>query len=109
MYLHGTLGLCILYEMSSFHEMSLKNEFTSSILSVSPTPFLTHYHTMPHFSALKMYTAAVENIVRKGEIACNKQILLISQCFLPLYSTYFLFQLNALENVVCNLFQFELV
>ena len=26
---------------------------------------------------------AVENIVRKGEIACNKQFLLISQCFLP--------------------------
>ena len=26
---------------------------------------------------------AVENIVRKGEIACNKQLLLFSQCFLP--------------------------
>ena len=25
---------------------------------------------------------AVENIVRKGEIACNKQFLLFSQCFL---------------------------
>ena len=25
----------------------------------------------------------VENIVRKGEIACNKQFLLFSQCFLP--------------------------
>ena len=31
---------------------------------------LTHYHTMPHFDALKTYIA-VENIVRKGEIACN--------------------------------------
>ena len=37
---------------------------------------------MPHFDALKIccYT---ENIVRKGEIACNKQFLLFSQCFLP--------------------------
>ena len=26
---------------------------------------------------------AVENIVRKGEIACNKQFLLFTQCFLP--------------------------
>ena len=25
----------------------------------------------------------MENIVRKGEIACNKQFLLYSQCFLP--------------------------
>ena len=26
---------------------------------------------------------AVENIAKKGEIACNKQFLLFSQCFLP--------------------------
>ena len=26
---------------------------------------------------------AVKNIVRKGEIACNKHFLLFSQCFLP--------------------------
>ena len=42
---------------------------------------LTHYHTILHFDALKMYSC--ENIVRKGEIACNKQFLLFSQCFLP--------------------------
>ena len=30
---------------------------------------LTHYHTIPHFDALKKYIA-VENIVRKGETAC---------------------------------------
>ena len=44
---------------------------------------LTHYHTMSHFDALKIYIA-VENIVRKGEIACSRQFLLFSQCF-PLY------------------------
>ena len=42
---------------------------------------LTHCHTMPHFDALKIYSCG--NIVRKGEIACNKQFLLFSQCFLP--------------------------
>ena len=30
---------------------------------------------------------AVENIVRKGEIACKKQFFLFSQCFLFLYGT----------------------
>ena len=40
---------------------------------------LIHYYTMPHFDGY----VAVENIVGKGEIACNKQLLLFSQCFLP--------------------------
>ena len=31
------------------------------------------------------YHIAVENIVRKGEIACHKQFLLFSQCFPQLY------------------------
>ena len=48
---------------------------------------LTHYHKcrilMP-----KRYIA-VENIVRKGEIACNKQFLLFSQCFLPYMALIF--------------------
>ena len=47
---------------------------------------------------------AVENIVTKGEIVCNKQFLLFSQCFLPDMALFFI--LSALENVVCNLFQF---
>ena len=41
---------------------------------------LIPYHTMPHFDALQII--AVENIVRKGEIDCNKQFFLFSQCFL---------------------------
>ena len=32
---------------------------------------------------------AVENIVRKRQIACNKQFLLSSQCFSILHGTYF--------------------
>ena len=44
---------------------------------------LTHYHTIPNFDALKTDYIAVENIVRKGEIACNMQFLLFLQCFLP--------------------------
>ena len=35
---------------------------------------------------------AAENIVRKGEIACNKQLLLFSQCFLPYLTFMFHFK-----------------
>ena len=52
---------------------------------------LTLYHTMPYFDALNIYIP-VENIVRKGEIACNKQFLLFSQCFLPYMSLIFHFK-----------------
>ena len=55
---------------------------------------LTHYHTIAHFDTLKIYIV-VENIVRKGEIACNKQFLLLSQSFLP-YIWHLFFILNAL-------------
>ena len=34
----------------------------------------------------------MENIVRKGEIACNKQFLLFSQCFLPYMTLIFHFK-----------------
>ena len=46
----------------------------------------------------------MENIVGKGESACNKQFLLFSQCFLLYMTLFFIF--NALLNVVCNLFHF---
>ena len=45
---------------------------------------------MPHFDALKYIT--VENIVRKGELACNKQFLLLSQCFLHYMTLIFHFK-----------------
>ena len=44
----------------------------------SMNSFLTHNHNKMHLRYI-----AVENIVRKGEIACNKQFILFSQCFLP--------------------------
>ena len=47
---------------------------------------------MPHFDALKMYII-VENIVRKGEIACNKQFLLFS-VFSTQYDSCFLFYIH---------------
>ena len=34
----------------------------------------------------------MKNIVRKGEIACNKQFLLFSQCFLPYLALIFHFK-----------------
>ena len=48
----------------------------------------THYHAIPHFEALYI---AVENIVGKREIACNKQFLFFSQCFLLYMSRFFFF------------------
>ena len=48
--------------------------------AVTLSPFLlTHYHTMPHFEALKIYS-------------CNKQFLLFSQCFLPYMAHIFHFK-----------------
>ena len=44
--------------------------------------WLIHYHTIPHFDALKTYSC--ENIVRKGEIACNKQFLPSHNVFYPI-------------------------
>ena len=49
----------------------------------------------------------MENIVRKGEVACNKQFLLFSECFLPIW--YLFFIVNALQNAVRNLFQFVII
>ena len=57
---------------------------------------------MPYFDAPKIYTVAVENVVRKGEITCNKQFLLFSQCFPPYMALIFHFK----YTVVCNMFQF---
>ena len=50
---------------------------------------LIPYLTMPHFDALRLYSCG--NIVRKGEIACNKQFLLFSQCFFyPIWHLFFI-------------------
>ena len=54
------------------------------------TNALTHYDMMPHFDTQRYI--AVENIVRKGEIACNKQFLHFSQCFLPCMAIIFPFK-----------------
>ena len=62
------LGSCCLLKQSSF--FSMPHHFRK--------PITTHCHILMH----SRYTA-VENIVRKGEIACYKQFLLFSQCFLP--------------------------
>ena len=63
---------------------------------------LTQYCILMHLRYI-----AMENIVRKKEIACNNQYLLFSQCFLP-----YIFHLKCTLKCclhVCNLFQFGLV
>ena len=64
----------------------LKDDWSSQVKlgiclveSVKVLPITTQHHILTH----KRYIA-VENIVRRGEIACNKQFLLFSQRF-PLY------------------------
>ena len=66
---------------------------------------------MPHFDALKIYSCG-KNIVRKGEIICNKQFLLSSQYFLPFFCTFFLnFHLHfEMSSAICfNLDQSKLL
>ena len=64
---------------------------------------LTHYHTMPHFDALKIYRCGKHCEKRRNcLLKANSPFLTM---FSILYGTYF-FILNALYNVVCNLFQF---
>ena len=53
---------------------------------------LTHYHTMTHFSALKIHSCRKH--WEKGEIACYKQFLLFPQCFLPFTVLIFHFKCN---------------
>ena len=77
-------------------------------LTVSAMPVNTHQHVqptqvnlgqtravakcdlIPTIDTLKIY--GFGNIVRKGEIACNKQFLLFSQCFLPYMALIFHFK-----------------
>ena len=77
-----------LHYLSKIGVLQISYSWTS--LRASTHPNLTLYHTIPHFDALKIYSCrkhceniAVENVGRKGEIACNKQFLLFSQYFLP--------------------------
>ena len=54
---------------------------------------------MPHFDTKYI---AVENIVRKGEIACNKQFLIFSLYFLPYKAVIFHFKYTLkCSSVIC--------
>ena len=63
--------------------MKFVSEKTDNCVRNIQNDYFAHHHMMSHFDAQKIYS------YRKGEIACNKQFLLFSQCFLP--STYFSF------------------
>ena len=53
---------------------------------------LTHYHTMPHFDALQIYSCGKHCDMEKEKIACDKQVLPFSQCFLPYMALSFHFK-----------------
>ena len=62
---------------------------------------LTHYHTMLYFDPLNIYIP-VENIVRKGEMACYKPFLLFLTMFSTLYGTYISFQMHfKMSSAIC--------
>ena len=55
---------------------------------------------MPNVDAYRYI--AVENIVRTGEIACNKKFLLISQCFPPYMALSFHFKCTLkMSSAIC--------
>ena len=63
---------------------------------------LTYYHTMPHFDALKIYSCGKH---------CEKRRNCLLQAISPFRNVFFprwhfIFILNALQNVICSLFQF---
>ena len=58
---------------------------------------------MPHFDALRYI--AVENIVRKGEIAYNKQFSFSHNVFYSIYHLFFVLTLSQTTNF--GLFQTE--
>ena len=62
---------------------------------------LSHYHAMPHFDALKIYSPGKH--ARKEEIACNKQFLLFSQRFLPYMAFFFIsFKMHSkMSSAIC--------
>ena len=72
-------------------KMKLKHAVISNVYFVG---VLTHYHTMPHFDALKIYSCGKHCEKRRKCLLRNKQFLLFSQCFLPHMALIFI--LNAL-------------
>ena len=55
---------------------------------------LTHYHTMPHFDELKIYSCG-KHCEKRKKIACNKQFLLFSTVFsTPIWHLFFILTLS---------------
>ena len=68
---HNLISLCLKIKFRSIQSKSIWRQPNKT--------GCTHYHTVPHLAHYR--STALENIVRKGEIACKKQFLLFSQCF----------------------------
>ena len=61
---------------------------------------LTHYLTIPHFDAPKIYSCGKHR--EKGEIACNKAISPFFTMFSTLNDTYFSFQMRSkMLSAIC--------
>ena len=64
---------------------------------------LTRYHTMPHFDTFKIYIP-MENTQERRNCLLQLNFSFSLNVFYHIW--HFVFILNALQNVVCNLFQF---
>ena len=80
----------------------LHRSFDMQIMDQWPTAnnyYLTHYHTMPHFDALNIYSCGKPD----EKLLVTSNFSLSYNVFYPIWHLFFI--LNALQNVVCNLFQ----
>ena len=75
-YNHVCLSTCICIIYIIVHKLYC-------MIHLTPTRSTSFTYINILFIPMHSRYIADENIVRKGEIACNKQFLLFSQCFLP--------------------------
>ena len=92
-YIFSTVPYCLTKQNAIIWLMltskySFNHNCAAFLVSLAPNSFLTAVSDGKLNKSIITPYIAVENMVRKGEIACNKQFLLFSPCFL-LYGTYF--------------------
>ena len=78
-------GLMFLRKVST--HIGLRNSSYIYFLDTCIKPTTTQYRILTHHRYI-----AVQNIVRKREIACNNQFFLFSQCFPPYMALIFHFK-----------------
>ena len=68
----------------SFHIQNISNTMSHALTKAALNPF----PNKPWFLHVCSVDKSFENTVGKGEIACNRQFLLFSHCFLHVWRTF---------------------